>query len=750
MTMQSGGTPNSTNKEDKKSLLRFVPLIILLISLTFNFFRLLPEITHITPTMNDNIYHYGLLVRMNDAFSSGENFWDCWVPYWVMGYPVFHYYQGLPYLIIIIIYNIFGQAIDLFTIFRGIQFFLLVFFPLPVYYGMRKLGFSPVEAAFSAATASLISTKNHYGWEWESHAWLGFGMYAQLISLFFFPLSLGVIYEIMEKQKKYFPAVLLLSLNFLLHFFFGYLLVILSFILIFTVPRKNIILTRFKKFFITGFLSFLVIMHILIPFLLDRAYHGHTVYNSLWKVNSYGAEWIIKKFLNGELLDKLGFPVLTILVIAGLLVALSRNKNQYRITWVIFLVTSIFYFGRTTWGGLIDIILPMAGSLHLHRFINAFDLGCVMAMGVALAYLWDKIDYKKSRLRLILTIILTVIILMPSYCNRYYYGRSSLNYLKKAEKEFAKDYPDFQSVIEEIDDRNLTRLYPGRKGNWGKDFRVGKVRAYSLMPPEKISCLSNLPFGWSISGDFQCYFKKSRYFHYRLFNVKYVLAPPEKTFPDFAVKIKETEKYILWQIDGFTYFDLVDAPILVKGDNENFWNLNLLWLKSKFVDKGLHLAIDFEGDLSPEDFDRTLVMKDRVTFIENGKEKNVFASDVFSKDYPEEPERGEILSSSSNGFYYEADVNIKRPCYLLFKMSYHPNWRVTVDKKPSEKIQMSPSFTGVKMEEGRHIVRLCYRPRKLKTILLITGLISLLLLFLMEYVAPRIKLAIKKHTLSIK
>ncbi len=749
--MQSGEMQNSINKENKTSgeqksrysllkcftggffsPVKFKPEILLLIIIIFNMCCLFPEVMCITPTMNDNVYHYGLLLRMNDAMEAGENFWDCWVPYWTMGYPVFHYYQPLPYLIVIIIYNLLGKAFDLFTVFRVFEYLLVTTFPLTVYLGMKKIEFSGLEATFCAVSASLISTNRLYGWEWESHVWLGYGMYAQLISLYIFPLTLGVIYETLEKNRGYIKAVFLLSLNFLLHFFFGYLIILFSFFLIFIFPEKKIILKKLKKFFITGFFTFLVLMHILIPFYLHKNYHAHSVFDSLWKTDSYGIEWIIKKFLNGDLLDADRFCVLTILAVAGLLISISRNYNHYRVVWTIFFFALILYSGRTTWGWITDIILPMGGSLHLHRFINAFDLGVVMCSGVALAYLWEKLNYRRSRKSLITALILTVLLLSPAFYDRLSFSMAQAKYLKKASAELAGEYPDFSVVFAEIKNKDKVRVYPGRKGDWGHDFRVGKVPCYSFLAVNKLNCLSNLPFSWSLNADFQCFFNRSRFSHCRLYNTGYILSTKKEKFPDFAVKIKEKGDYLLYKVNDVSYFDLVDVPVLLKGDNKNFWNVNLLWLKSSFVDKKQHMAIDFEDKLSSEDFQRTFLMKDRVTFLEDGTEKNVFASDLFSRPYPEKKDGGEILSVSTNGFYYETEVFVKRPCYLLFKMTFHPNWIVTVDGKESDKIHLSPSFTGVQLEEGKHTVKFRYNPGNLKNILLIAGLISLFFIFLWE------------------
>jgi hypothetical protein len=669
---------------------------------------------------------------MHDAIKSGETFWDCWVPYWLMGFPVFHYYQFLPHFLVVIIYYVLGKSVDLFTLFKIIQYLLLSTFPVSIYLGLRKLDFTPLEASLSGLTVSLLSTNCLYGWEWESYIWVGFGMFSQLCGMYVMPLALGEVYRCINTGKGYFRAVFFLCFDFLCHFFFGYIVSLLSFYIIFTVPEKKKIFYKFKNLSVIALFSFLVLMHILIPFFLHREYHSQSVYDPYWKWYSYGMELVLKKFFNGELLDNKRFPVLTILALAGFLISLSRNREHYRTAWFVFLFGFLTFFGKPFWGEFIKILFPMGESLHIHRVINIFDLGSVMLFGIGLAWLWQKIDYLKNRNRLFISILLTFLILLPAFYNRFNYSRDNLYWIKDGETKLSQDVPDFSSVMKSMKNLDYVRVYPGLRASWGNGLKVGSVQVYSMLPVNKINALSYLPFTWSLNADIQCFFDESRYSHYRLFNIGYVLCDPNMKFPPFAAEIEKKGKYSLRHIKDTGYFDLIDVPVLVKGNKNSVWVANLMWLRSNYVDKGQHMAIDFENTLNPSDFKRTIVMKDRITFIENQKEKNLFSENIFNGDYPFTGERGKILSVFTDGFKYEAHVVAEKECYLLFKMTYHPNWHVTVDGKEADKIQVSPYFTGVKILKGNHKVNFYYDPGRVKKILLYTGIFSLVFLFLWE------------------
>jgi len=68
----------------------------------------------------------------------------------------------------------------------------------------------------------------------------------------------------------------------------------------------------------------------------------------------------------------------------------------------------------------------------------------------------------------------------------------------------------------------------------------------------------------------------------------------------------------------------------------------------------------------------------------------------------------------------------------MLKATYHPNWRATVDGVKADTVMLMPSFVGVRLPPGDHQVRLEYRPRRLRMILLGLGLLTLPMIWLGE------------------
>ena len=68
---------------------------------------------------------------------------------------------------------------------------------------------------------------------------------------------------------------------------------------------------------------------------------------------------------------------------------------------------------------------------------------------------------------------------------------------------------------------------------------------------------------------------------------------------------------------------------------------------------------------------------------------------------------------------------MERESTLLLKASYHPNWRAIVDGIETDTVMLMPGFVGVKLPPGDHRVLMEYKSRRLRTTLLVLGLLIL-------------------------
>ena len=94
--------------------------------------------------------------------------------------------------------------------------------------------------------------------------------------------------------------------------------------------------------------------------------------------------------------------------------------------------------------------------------------------------------------------------------------------------------------------------------------------------------------------------------------------------------------------------------------------------------------------------------------------------------------RGAVVSEEAGNSFFATGVRVERDSLLMLKATYHPNWRATVDGVKTETVMLMPSFLGVPLPPGDHQVKIQYRPRRLRIILLWLGLISLPLIAIVE------------------
>ncbi len=75
---------------------------------------------------------------------------------------------------------------------------------------------------------------------------------------------------------------------------------------------------------------------------------------------------------------------------------------------------------------------------------------------------------------------------------------------------------------------------------------------------------------------------------------------------------------------------------------------------------------------------------------------------------------------------------MERESVLMLKSTFHPNCHAYVDDVETETVTLMPSYIGVKLPAGDDRVRMEYRPRPLRGILLVAGLFVLALIALRE------------------
>ncbi len=164
---------------------------------------------------------------------------------------------------------------------------------------------------------------------------------------------------------------------------------------------------------------------------------------------------------------------------------------------------------------------------------------------------------------------------------------------------------------------------------------------------------------------------------------------------------------------GNGYFDMVDVLVSVQATRNNFYDINDRWLQSDWVAKHIHLRLDRRGEAAPH--------------------LARLAPEDALPPMPQLPSPGEVRREARDGEVYRAEVEAVRPCYALFKMTWHANWKAYVDGRRAATAMLSPGFVGVPLATGRHSLLMRYEPERWKAAVGFAGLLGVALLMAMEW-----------------
>jgi len=692
-------------------------------AILFNLIALYPEVSVDAPPFNDNVLHLLNIRHVAQAVTEGRDPTDPWVGQVTLGFPLFRHYQHLPYLPPGLLVALTHGALSAEAALRWHTYLLLSLFPLSLYGAGRRWGLARLPALFAALLGPLVATQGLYGFEANSYVWSGYGLYTQLWGMWLLPLALAQGYAVLRTGRGYLGAVALIAATLLSHLVYGYILLASLALLAAlgpwrTRPSGEAWLGK-RAARLLGLLALtgLAASYFLLPYLADRAVMNRSIWELPWKYQSFGAPWVLNALLRGQLLDAGRFPTLTLLFVLGAAYCLWRwEEERYRALASVTLLWLLLYFGRPTWGVLLDL-LPMGRDLHLHRLIGGFHLGAIYLAGLGLAWLWDMARSRKDRRYLLAAAALTALLLWPAYRERAAYYRQNRAWMAETATAVAAERESLDALVEAIRALPPGRVYAGLANRWGREIKVGAAPLYALLQNAGLDMVGYLYHALSLNADLQVLFDDGRWEQYDLFNIRYVVLPQDWTVPAFYRALGDYGRFRLFEVPTGGYFELVDSDLVLAGGKEDLHQAASLWLAGSLPLAQQHpqvlLGATPRGDASV----RPLAEAERALAA-----------------LPALPTaaRGVILHQSAGAQVYEAEVQVGRECALMLKVGYHPRWRATVDGAAAETIMLLPGYLGVRLPPGRQTVRLAYAPGPGRVILMGLGALTLLLVALAE------------------
>ena len=737
-----------------KTIEKIIAIIFLLFSIGFNLRLYQAEpTTRLDP--NDNAFQFALVERTNQIWDYANHVCkpkesnsfvmlaprslgevgchlallsDHWVPNWAQGYNLPYYYSHIPQIIMVGSYRllspVISSSLSLFQYYHLNIYLLLSLFPLSLFIAFRILKFPWLTAGIAALFASQISTDGLYGIDQSSFLWRGWGLSSQLFALFWFPLAIASIIQWTKDstRKLYICSIVFLVLTTVGHLGIG-MMTFLAIPIICLTPTIIIVAEKEEKRQIieslirgvkqTVFLAIpplLILSYWIVPAFLNNNFHNISVWDPVWKFNSFGAKEAVTMFVNGTLFDFGRFPMFTILVFIGLFATIQNGFPHIAFLFLSFL---LLFFGRTTWGGLLNMI-PGMSEFHQHRFIVGVHLAGLFLIPIGISWIITKISKFVQRIIkiepaqtiIVLSILVSISLYLFVIQQTISYASYNTTLIQGANEAYQQNKDSFDLLLETLKERQKAR--PGRiyalRGNEGKAFQIASTPYYMQLSTYGIPTVLWLPETWSMNSDTEQFFSEDNPSHYNLYNIKYIVAPPTKKPQPFWKLLKETKEWILYETSTDGYIGVGTAPSIVSSKKTDIINLIHLWIQSDYHKQFIFPQLSMKNTLSTSALAQ-FRMTDPVTYMTpDNIIHNLFAEPPIYENPPtlEKNVQPIILSQSSDtDMIFKTRVEISAPCptcVVVLKQTYHPNWTVTVNGKKTKAIIVFPFFVGVRLE----------------------------------------------------
>jgi hypothetical protein len=671
---------------------------LLVAPMLFNAVALLPELTVALPSNNDDANHFAYVQRASEALARGENPFDFWAPEMELGFAPFVYYQHLPHLAVVVLHRALFGFVDLLTLFNGVRWLLLVTLPLTVWWSVRRMGAPAPAAVMAGAAAGLISGDGRFGLEYDSFVWRGWGMYTQLWAAHLAFLSLAAVHTLLTTGRGLVRAAFILSALALSHLIYAYMTAIsVVVLLVVTLLRERAWRGPLLRLGVTAASVALITSYMWLPFLMQRAYlNVSQPYLPRWRFDSFGIGQILTWLASGDLLDHGRAPLLTGLVAVGIGVAIRLRDRFAVLSLALLAVWLVLWSGRTTLGPLADL-LPFSQGLHVHRFVGSVDIAAILLVGVGAAALWRVARADATPRRALAAGALLAAVLVPALAERADDYGWNTRWMTETRSAISRDR-DAAAVVDALQELPLARTYAGLSNDWGKslDFvSFNSVGFADLLSFERLPRVAKPYASLALNGDLAFHFDDRSAAQYDVLNARYAVARTGAEVPPFLFPIRAVGRYTIYgaPTSGWVAFAASTTRESVTSDEKLFFRI-----RDWFVGDGPRAKayVRYEYPAATDG-----AISGARAWCANGR----VAYERVQRDSLD------VLAGCESA------------ATIVLKVTYHPNWRVTVDDRVVETFMVSPGFIGLELPAGQHFVAARYVSTPAKTPLLWLGLL---------------------------
>jgi len=671
------------------------------VPIAMNAIALAPEILYPLPNVNDDAEHVLMVQRASDALAAGENPLDMWVPQLELGFPEFLYYQQLPHLTVVVLDRLSFGLVPLRTMFDLVRYVLLLAFPLTVLWSMRTMRFSPSAAALAAAASSLLAGDFRYGFEYDSYIWRGFGLFTQLFGMHLAFIALALIDRLIRRGRGVIVTAVSCAALVLAHLIYAYMIGIAAVVLFLAGLRPANAAGRAARLGMVAAIALVLSSYFVVPFFAQAGYLNISPYLERAKYDGFGAPAVVGWLAGGDLFDHGRLPILTALFGIGIAAAVVRRDALTLRLAAVGGVLLLLYCGRPTLGPLIDV-LPLHEGLLLHRFVGGFELAAIPIIGVGGAVIFDQLASRLPWRPVALAATTLLLALTPALAERWSFYADNADWMRQTAAALSAD-ADARAILERIQSGRPGRAYAGLRANWGASlsFRLpfNSIRFYNLFADRGIDAVVAPYRDASLNSDLLWDFNDQALASYDLFNVDYVVAAHGVTLPSAFAVLLDTPSYVLYAAPGGGYAEYVGIAQRARIGTQ----ADLFVAARAFVRA---------GGFAPDSFVRF-----------DYRDAGAGAGDAVP--LPACP-GGQILSERAQAARFDLVAECAHASAIALKVTYHPNWHVTIDGHEAATYMVSPGYIGFDVPAGRHVIAAEYRSLPLKSALFWIGILTVI------------------------
>ncbi len=692
-----------------------LPAFVIVAAMLFQAVTCFDELSLATadvPTeVNDHIFHYQLAehAAKTDGFRN-----DPWIPEWGQGFPVLRYYQNLPHLAVGAL-DALLPGTTLFWTFKFLNWLLLVLLPLSFAVSIRWLGFDQWTAALASILGMTLSVAPDFpyglGLQTTTFTWLGGGLFPQLFASVTAPLALGAIARALRDRRGEGRALLFLWLTWMSHLVLGYATCLLGACVLvrsdLSGGRHRAALTLVLLYLATA----LSASALLLPALLESPLLSRSIWENPIYWDSHGTSPILEALVGGKLLDGGGFPAITLALGLGLafgLVAAFRRtplaglpRDATRFLLAGFTLALLLFFGRHALGGILATILPFSSNLPFHRFICIVQLFGVFLGALGLTALTRTLVHHLSRVPLLppmLATLTVVAILAPGLIHHVEHSAQRREMRTSLIARTRQEWPDVEQAmtrIEAIRRARGGRAYAGASWNWGRNYTAGGIAMHLRWATHDIPAISYMFHTMGRMSDVETAFDDSRRDHWDLFDMRAMMVDSQNRLPPFATIEGRFGRHTVASVDSEGPLGLVRTRYFV--DTQEMAPKARYDFAKAFVDSNWHAFDEFP----------------RVGWQQGDKPRHGETAWKNPSSFPPlhdiRPVDGTIEVLSEKDDAIEARIRLREPATLLLRKTFHPAWEARVNGTEADTVMLAPSFLGVRLEAGEHVVALTYR-----------------------------------------